>query len=372
MKNIFLILLSSLFFLNLLSAQEKYQVIGYLPSWTNWEVEDIDVNKLTTIKYSFLEIKNNHVIFGRNSSKYTFLENLQKLQELKQKNPNLNLVISVGGWGVDGFSSASANPKHRKIFARSIANFLEKYQFNGVDIDWEYPLSTAGGIIKSSPHDRENFVLLIEEIRNELNILEQKYKQPYTISVAVGIGANPLKGIDFKAMELNVDYFGVMAYNLAGVFSQKTMSHVALYKDNNNWSINDGVSLILNSGINPNMLILGIAFYGRPMGGVEGDSKNGLYQNFSGNSGKNSATYKYIQENYLKNADFKVFFDKKTKSTYAYNKKDRIFVSYHDPKSIKELIKYMKAKHLGGVLIWEITQDSDDKKLLSVINKYID
>ncbi|MCL2567079.1 MAG: glycosyl hydrolase family 18 protein [Alphaproteobacteria bacterium] len=357
--------------MNSLYATPKYQVIGYLPSWVNWEMADIDTAKLTTLKYSFLEIKEGRVVFGKNSAKYTFLENIQKVQELRQKNPNLQLMVSIGGWGVDGFSQAAAAKQSREIFAKSAADFLEKYNFDGVDIDWEFPLSGAGGVIESNPADRENFVLLIEEIRNQLNILEQKHGKYYTISVAVGVGAGSLKGVDFKSMELNVDYFGVMSYNLTGTFSEKTGSHVALFKDNNNWSIDDGLNYILASNINPNMLILGIAFYGRPLGEVQGNTKTGLYQEFKGNAGKNSAAYKYIKENYLKNSNFKVFFDKKTKATYAYNAKDRIFVSYHDPKSIKELLKYMRTKHLGGVLIWELTQDDDNKTLLNTIDKYI-
>ncbi|MDR2008692.1 MAG: glycoside hydrolase family 18 protein [Alphaproteobacteria bacterium] len=372
MKNLYLALLMSSFLLFLgCAAKQNYQVVGYLPSWVNWEVQDIDAAKLTILKYSFLEINNNEVILGKGSSKYSFLENLQKVQAIKQENPNLQLIVSVGGWGVDGFSQAASTQKSREIFARSVANFLSEYNFDGVDIDWEFPLTGAGGVIAYSPNDRENFVLLIEEIRNQLSILGFQTNKYYTISVAVGIGVSSLKGVDFKAMEQYVDYFGVMSYNLVGTFSNKTGSHVALYKGESSWSIDDGLNLILSSGINPNKLILGIAFYGRPLGEVEGNTKTGLYQDFKGNAGKNSASYGYIKENYLKNADFKVFFDKKTKATYAYNKNERIFVSYHDPKSIRELMKYMKNKKMGGVLIWEITQDDKSHTLLNTINNEV-
>lgn len=371
MKKIFVIFVLHLSFINILQAKNQYQVIGYLPSWINWELKDIDAKKLTTVKFSFLEIKDGEVAMGKNSSKYTFEENLIKLQYLKRENPKLQLIISVGGWGVDGFSEAAMTEESRYTFAKSIANFLEQYNFDGVDIDWEFPVHGGWGAIKSSPQDRENFVLLIEEIRNQLNILEQNNNKYYTLSVAVGVGPWVARGVDFKAMELNVDYFGIMSYNLSGTWSKRTESHVNLYKGKSDWSTNDAVETILSTGVNPNLLVLGIAFYGRPQGAVEGDSKDGLYQKFQGNGGKNSATYKYIKENYLINKDYKVFFNKETKSTHIYNKKEGLFVSYHDPKSIKELVKYVKKNNLAGVLIWEITQDDKDKTLLKSINKYI-
>ncbi len=371
MKNFFIILIVNLFLLSTSYSKNQYYVIGYLPSWINWEIDDIDANKLTDIKFSFLEIENGVVRSGKNSSKYTFEENLIKLQCLKLSNPNLKLIISVGGWGIDGFSDASYSEKNRYEFAKSIIEFLEKYNFDGVDIDWEFPVHGGWGAIKSRPEDKENLVLLIEEIRNQLNELEQQNNKYYSLSLAVGVGPWVTEGIDFKAMEFNVDYFGVMSYNLSGTWSSKTESHVALYKGQSDWSTNDAIEKILKTGIDPKKLVLGVAFYGRLQGEVKGGTRNGLYQKFQGNGGKNSATYKYIKDNYLVNKDYKVFFDKKTKSTHIYNKKESLFVSYHDPKSIKEFARYVKNNKLAGVLIWEITQDDNDKTLLKSINKYI-
>lgn len=374
MKNFLVVLLLGLlglFFIRWSYAKEEYHVVAYLPSWVNWEIEDIDVSSLTDLNFSFLEIKDGKVVFGKNSSKYKFEENIEKLQILKIINPNMKLIISVGGWGIDGFSDAALTPESREIFAESIVEFLEKYNFDGVDIDWEFPVTGGAENIKHNPNDKENFVLLIEEIRNQLNILEQTNNKSYSLSIAVGVGSLVTDGIDFKAMELNVDYFGIMAYNLSGIWSDKTKSHVALYKGDDDWSISDAVEKILATGVISRKLLLGVAFYGRPMGNVEEGSKNGLYQNFTGNGGKNSATYKYIAENYLNNKDYKVFFDSKTRATHIYSKKEKLFVSYQDPKSIKEFVKYVKKNHLAGVLIWEITQDDNDKTLLKSINKYI-
>ena len=297
MKKLFSILIINLTFINFLQAKSNYEVVGYLPSWVNWELKDIDAKKLTTVQFSFLEIANGEVILGKNSSKYTFEENLIKLQYLKKENPKLKLTISVGGWGIDGFSDSASTEERRYMFSRSIINFLEDYNFDGVDLDWEFPMHGGWGAIKSSPEDKDNFVLLVEELRNQLNELEQKNNKPYTLSVAVGVGPWVTRGIDFKAMELNVDHFGIMSYNLSGAWSQQTESHVNLYKGGSSWSTDEAVKKILETGVNPNLLVLGVAFYGRPQGAVQGDTKDGLYQKFQGNGGKNSATYKYIKEN---------------------------------------------------------------------------
>ncbi len=366
MSKIIKLCLIMMFSLQLFANEERI-IIGYLPTWKDWEVNDIAGDKLTIIKLSFLHIKDNKVTFGNNSPSYTFENSVLRMQELKNKYPHLKVMISVGGWGIDGFSDIAADPKLREQFTISVADFIRKYNFDGVDIDWEFPIHGAWGVIKARAEDKQNFVLLIEEMRNQLNKLDQETNKYHYLSLAVGVGPWVVKGVDFKAMELNVDFFGVMAYNLAGSWSDKTENHVALYKDKMQWATDDAVKLILQTGIKPKQIVLGTAFYGRVHANVEGDTEDGLYQKFQGHGGKEHLTYKDIAENYLNNPDYNLFFHKETQSTHLYSKKDKVFISYADPKSIKVLIDYTKKHSLGGILIWEITQDDGQKTLLNTI-----
>lgn len=63
-----------------------------------------------------------------------------QLYSLKEINPELKLVLSVGGWNnSDEFVAMAKNGASRSLFAASIVADLRKWSFDGVDIDWEYP-----------------------------------------------------------------------------------------------------------------------------------------------------------------------------------------------------------------------------------------
>lgn len=68
--------------------------------------------------------------------------NLKQLWKLKEKNPNLKTMISVGGWTWSNrFSDVAATAATREVFANSSVDFIRKYKMDGVDLDWEYPVS---------------------------------------------------------------------------------------------------------------------------------------------------------------------------------------------------------------------------------------
>ena len=89
------------------------------------------------------------------------------MTELKRYNPNLKILLSIGGWNAGSvrFSNMASSPASRLAFARSARNFIEKYHLDGFDIDWEYPTKRGGRQI-----DRRNFVQLLR-----VNILCQTF-----------------------------------------------------------------------------------------------------------------------------------------------------------------------------------------------------
>ena len=53
-------------------------------------------------------------------------------KKLKQRNPNLKTLISIGGWTWSGrFSDAAVSDASRKLFAKTAADFVNKYGFDG-------------------------------------------------------------------------------------------------------------------------------------------------------------------------------------------------------------------------------------------------
>lgn len=90
--------------------------------------------------------------------------------KLKKRYTHLKVFIAIGGWAFNDpgpnartFSHMASTPRNREIFIDSLVNFMNKYGFDGVYIDWEYPVDgDRGGV----PADKNNFVLAIAEIEN--------------------------------------------------------------------------------------------------------------------------------------------------------------------------------------------------------------
>ena len=69
-------------------------------------------------------------------------------------------MLAIGGWneGSTRFSKLVADPETRQNLVRSAIKYLRQHQFDGLDLDWEYPASRDG----SKAVDRENYALLVK------------------------------------------------------------------------------------------------------------------------------------------------------------------------------------------------------------------
>ena len=123
-------------------------VVAYVTSWTN-EVPDPTV--MTHINYAF-----GHVNETFNGVRIDNPERLRMITGLKQQNPALKVILSVGGWGSGRFSEMAATQENRQAFARDCKRVADEFGLDGIDIVWEYPTQGGAGI-SSSPDDTKNF-----------------------------------------------------------------------------------------------------------------------------------------------------------------------------------------------------------------------
>ncbi|HQO71956.1 MAG TPA: glycosyl hydrolase family 18 protein, partial [Sedimentibacter sp.] len=167
---------------------EKAQqiIIGYYPAWKSYSgytPESVDISKLTHINYAFANIGPDYRIEMGYPDKDP--ENFEKFRDLKKINPDLKVLISVGGWNWSGrFSDMAATDENRNKFTDSCVEFISKYGLDGVDLDWEYPV--GGGLKTNSkrPEDKQNFTLLLKEMREKLDAQELKDNKDYLLTIA--------------------------------------------------------------------------------------------------------------------------------------------------------------------------------------------
>ncbi|MEP6682243.1 MAG: glycosyl hydrolase family 18 protein, partial [Parafilimonas sp.] len=123
------------FVCNAQTSSKEFSVIAYYDGDAK-TIDAYPVEKLTHIIYSFCHLKNNMLNVDNMNDSLT----IQHLVTLKQRNPSLKIILSIGGWGgCAPCSQTFSTDEGRKTFASSVKNLSEYFKTDGIDIDWEYP-----------------------------------------------------------------------------------------------------------------------------------------------------------------------------------------------------------------------------------------
>ena len=319
-------------------------VSGYLYAGSFNGLPQKAIEQLDYINYSFAKINNGVIQLNETDALKTILS---------YRNEGVRVGLAIGGWGAGGFSEAMHNAASRTKLIDSIMEKVKYYQFDGIDIDWEYPTSGAAGIAFSAS-DRENLNLFCKELRERFN----KYRSDLVISIAV---TNNDKYFDFNTLKQYVNYFNLMTYDFA---LGKTAYHdSALYSVNATASMDNSVRYLLNY-VDASMIIPGAAFYGR-RAAFASSASTYLCANLSTDLVNGSIDFKDLKKIMLQNADFVESYDEQAEAAYAiYN---NIFYTYDNERSVKAKCDYIKTKQLGGIMCWELTQDYTDENGVNVL-----
>lgn len=330
----------------------KHFVLAYamndaLPTFT-----EEDVKKLTHINLAFGLIKDGLLDMS-------MLTHLDLLPQFKRWNPALRIVLSVGGWGAGGFSTMAMTAAGREAFARSCMEVVEKYDLDGIDIDWEYPCSDQAEI-DCDPADKENFTLLLRELRKQLG--------DKSLSIAAGAGEYFIQGTEMDKVAEAVDYVQLMTYDMCGGFSHRTGHHAALYAtagDDRMVNTKDIVALFHSAGVPLSKLVVGAAFYSRRWTGVKSGENHGLLQEAE-SIGMGGLRYSEITPEFIEKGGFTQYWDEDAQAAFLWNGSE--FVSFESPRAIALKTAFVKEKGLLGIMYWEHGCDSTGE-LLDAIHR---
>jgi chitinase len=367
-------------------SNHTYKVVAYYPAWgtyQNTNISQIDASKITHINYAFANIKEGKVVVGDSwadtqkpfpgdcTDNSCLKGNFNQLIKLKKANPHLRTLISIGGWTWSGpFSDIALTASSRAKFADSAVKFIRDYGFDGVDLDWEYPVS--GGLTSNTnrPSDKMNFTILLQEIRNKLNIAQKEEGTTYLLTIAGAAFSGFVKNTEMALIAKEVDWINLMTYDYHGDWDTVSNHQAPLYTDPNDPSphntkenINSTVYTYLMAGVPANKLILGIPLYGRSWTSCS-TSDQGLYQACKGvvvgDLANGIHEYDTLENRgWINGNGFVRYWSSTTKVPWLYNNKTGTFITYEDPESIAYKAKYIKAKGLGGAMLWEISQDAN-------------
>jgi chitinase len=365
------VLLAFLVSCNNPSPDKQYRIVGYVAGFRDFDFETIDASKLTHINYAFANIIDGEVRFGSESidNRARNSDDISKLIDLKKVNPDLKVLVSVGGWGWSGnFSDAALTDSSRNRFAASAAQFIKDYRLDGIDLDWEYPNQPGAGNIYR-PEDVHNFTLLLKCVRQYIDALtlQAGRKEPYLLSIATGGDSVYVANTELGEASKYLDFINIMSYDLHNGLTYQSGHHsnlwLSAYDAPNGDATVRAVNMHLEAGVSPAKLNIGIPFYGRIWRGVE-PVNNGLYRE----ARTTGAGIPYTEV--LKAAadpGYVRLYDSSAAAPYLWNASDSIFISYDDETSIAAKMQYVKSEGLGGVMFWEYAEDVNGRLLNAIV-----
>jgi chitinase len=326
---------------------------------------EIAARKLTRINYAFANIQDGRIV----AVNPVDAPNLAALVALKKENPSLQILVSVGGWLWSGnFSDAVLTPESRSRFIDSVVAFVEQYNLDGLDIDWEYP-SQIGAGNRFRPEDKVNYTLVLAELRERFNREQRKLGRPLLLTIAAGASQEFLEHTEMRRVARSVDTVNLMAYDYYEPGSEAiTGNHAPLYTDPadpKHVSADTSVREFEQAGVPARKLILGVPFYGHVWGNVAA-TDHGLFQ--TGSPVPNAfAPYRAIVATML-DQGFTRYWDASASVPYLYSAEKKQFISYEDPESLAAKCVYVQRMHLGGVMFWEYGADASGA-LLDTIDR---
>ncbi|KAK0613259.1 chitinase [Immersiella caudata] len=351
------------------------RTVGYYEGWNHerpcgtMTAQQIPLGYYTHINFAFAMV---HPQTFRVAPMSDGVARLYKeMTGLKERQPGLEVWIAVGGWAHNdpgpyrtAFSDMAKSAANVNAFAESLVTFMQQNGFDGVDIDWEYPVADDRGGVKA---DFENYVRLLRRLRERLNATGRKYG----ISIAIPASYWYLRGFNLKDMEPWVDWFNIMTYDIHGTWDStvKSIGSYA-YAHTNLSEIDMGLELLWRNNVNPGRVNLGLGFYGRSFTMESPSCMNPgcPFKNATGaGAGRCTGTPGVLSAgeiNEIIKKGGKQRFDEKDAVQIVTWDRDQ-WVSWDDAKTLKIKQDFANQRCLGGTMVWAI--DLDDGTLINAL-----
>lgn len=332
-----------------------------------------------------------------------------------EKYPDVNIMISIGGWTACGyFSEMAYTPEGRTSFVKSCVDLIEQYPWiDGIDIDWEHPGGSNDGerlpesdidqgcpIWGTPKEDTENFAALVKELRETLDETYGAGEKLVTACASASTGWT-LPNQDWVAAEPYLDFINIMTYDLAGDWDGIT-GHAASIT-----GVKGAMNYFMMKGIDTTKINIGSPMYGtgfmmneqmyngRPVGAVittpSGIDKDKLTEDAIRDLEAEAVsgyeiTYDAqgipsIGEEWDNSQDGEVCgwhfaYDSKAEGAYMYNddadsENYMWYISYENPLSLQAKLDVIEKYNLAGIIVWESSEDTADHQMIRQMGDFL-
>jgi chitinase len=377
-----LILLTLMVICHYLPAQTPCkEVIGYYPNW-QWydraklvQPSTIDYTKYSVINYSFFKPESTGLISNTDAwadenllqgqinwstTPPTYFPNTSIID--LAHNAGTKVLVSIGGWTLSyNFPAIAADPVKRAVFSSECNRLIQFYNFDGIDIDWEYPGYAPNS---GTPSDKVNFTLFLQQIRDSITALGIKNNKTYLLSSCFGASPAYALDIEWNNVVPILDMLNLMTYDFFGSWDCLANHNSPLYapvSGDPSYNLNSFFNLLTTTyNVPASKINLGVAFYGRSQTGAtalhSATSCNANTVLFSLDDGTP------LYYNILANMSlFNQYWDNTAKVPYLMGISPGTaagtFVSYDNKESVGLKASYIMNNNARGAIIWEITGD---------------
>jgi len=381
-------------------SETPFKVIGYYTYYSIYDaqyfVTDIPAERLTHLYYGPFDVTENGQCASADAWADTGYKypgdrdnerlrgNIKQLRVLDAEHPDLSIMMTVGGWDFSAnLHAAAADARARERFAKSCVAFMREYEFEGIDIDWRYPV--VGGKLPevATPEDAQNYVLLLQALREQLDIAGEDDGRVYSLTATTpGVPAF-YESLLLDEMQPYVDWFNVFTVGYEGEWSALAAPAAPLFGSPRDprgdevratQNVEGTINAYLNAGVFSEKLVMTVPFYAQAWRNVRPNDYFGLYQTTEGvpNGTRAGGTLYYSDlESFLTSDDYVRFFDNETRSAWMYNEGRRIAISYENAESLMHKSRYVIQQRLGGIMAYELAYDDRTHTLLTAIADYL-
>ncbi|MDE5871851.1 MAG: hypothetical protein K2H22_07910 [Muribaculaceae bacterium] len=268
-------------------------------------------------------------------------EKLQAIVDLKKQNPDLKVMVCIGGYKREGFSEMTGDRKKRKAFVKSVKHLVDSLGLDGVDLDWEFPTTENGGHT-ATPKDDRNYVAFVKDLRKALG--KEKWISYYSNNSGLYI--------DHKGMAPYVSYVHVSGYNLAVPKEGEKGRHQSpLYPSGKlgDWCVSRSIEKHIDFGVPKEKILMGIPFFGRGKAPFPTYVECRLFDKSSDGT--------------------RIMWDEEAQAPYYADSSGDLVLGFDDERSIAAKFDFIRANGLSGVFVWNYDGDYFDQRLGKTIRR---